>query len=65
MSLYCLMLTIFHHYRFGSIIVGAVRSKISAKKVEGGGMNASSKSKRRTRGSFSFLGGMQVNVPIC
>ncbi|KAL8097656.1 hypothetical protein AgCh_030684 [Apium graveolens] len=45
---------------FGSIIVGAFRSKISAKKVEGGGMNASSKSKRRTRGSFSFLGGMQT-----
>lgn len=46
--------------RFGSIIVGAVRSKISFKKGEGQGMNASSKSKRRKRGSFSFLGGMQV-----
>lgn len=46
--------------RFGSIIVGAVRSKMSAKKVEGGGTNASLKSKRRIRGSFSFLGGMQT-----
>ncbi|WOH05025.1 hypothetical protein DCAR_0624437 [Daucus carota subsp. sativus] len=46
--------------KFGSIIVGAVRSKISFKKGEGQGMNASSKSKRRKRGSFSFLGGMQT-----
>lgn len=54
------MITVFYPIRFGSIIVGAIRSKVSAKKGEGGGMKASSTPKKHKRGSFSFLGGMQV-----
>ncbi|KAF8378120.1 hypothetical protein HHK36_029457 [Tetracentron sinense] len=46
--------------RFGSIIVGAIRSKLSAKKEENGERGTSSGKKKRQRGSFSFQGGMQT-----
>nr|GMC46283.1 protoporphyrinogen oxidase, mitochondrial [Ipomoea batatas] len=46
--------------RFGSVIFGAIQSKISAKKKNQGQVGAS-KNKAR-RGSFSFIGGMQVNT---
>ncbi|KAG9447151.1 hypothetical protein H6P81_013279 [Aristolochia fimbriata] len=41
--------------KFGSIIVGAVRSKISGKKEK-----KASEGRKRQRGSFSFQGGMQT-----
>ncbi|XAR51980.1 Protoporphyrinogen oxidase [Bertholletia excelsa] len=44
--------------KFGSIIFGAIQSKLSSKKQESGAMNSSSKSHKR--GSFSFFGGMQT-----
>ncbi|KAA8548215.1 hypothetical protein F0562_004524 [Nyssa sinensis] len=46
--------------RFGSIIVGAVRSKLLARREKSGGTNGSSSIRKRQRGSFSFLGGMQT-----
>lgn len=46
--------------RFGSIISGAIQSKLSTKKGKSGKLNSSSTSKKHQRGSFSFLGGMQV-----
>ncbi|XP_057766924.1 protoporphyrinogen oxidase, mitochondrial [Salvia miltiorrhiza] len=45
--------------RFGSIISGAIQSKLSAKKDTSGGMDSSAKKKQK-HGSFSFLGGMQT-----
>ncbi|XP_073286877.1 protoporphyrinogen oxidase, mitochondrial-like [Primulina huaijiensis] len=45
--------------RFGSIIAGALQSKLSAKKDTSGRMKNSS-AKKHKRGSFSFLGGMQT-----
>ncbi|XP_051121045.1 protoporphyrinogen oxidase, mitochondrial isoform X2 [Andrographis paniculata] len=45
--------------RFGSVITGAIQSKLSSKKENKGGMGSSSQ-KKRSRGSFSFLGGMQT-----
>ncbi|KAL0344113.1 UNVERIFIED_CONTAM: Protoporphyrinogen oxidase, mitochondrial [Sesamum angustifolium] len=42
--------------RFGSIISGAIQSKLSAKK---GTTGKSSAKKKQNHGSFSFLGGMQ------
>lgn len=46
--------------RFGSIIVGAVKAKLSAKKEKNGEKKGSSEKKKRQHGSFSFLGGMQT-----
>ncbi|KAI3472530.1 hypothetical protein Pfo_028024 [Paulownia fortunei] len=46
--------------RFGSIISGAIQSKLSAKKGTTGGMKDSSAKNKHKRGSFSFLGGMQT-----
>ncbi|KAL9227044.1 hypothetical protein vseg_002785 [Gypsophila vaccaria] len=52
--------------RFGSIVCGAVRSKLAPKKKEQDGENNSSSKKPRQRGSFSFKGGMQTLVDtIC
>ncbi|XVF13939.1 hypothetical protein REPUB_Repub09cG0013100 [Reevesia pubescens] len=45
--------------RFGSIIVGGVKSKLSAKR-ESCGETKSSVKKKALRGSFSFQGGMQT-----
>ncbi|TXG54826.1 hypothetical protein EZV62_020082 [Acer yangbiense] len=48
--------------RFGSIISGAIKSKLSAKNEKRGETNGSTEKKRRQRGSFSFIGGMQVLI---
>lgn len=50
---------IFCIIRFGSLIVGAIRSKLSAKGKKNGGKKDSMR-KKGQRGSFSFQGGMQV-----
>ncbi|CAI9111549.1 OLC1v1011798C2 [Oldenlandia corymbosa var. corymbosa] len=44
--------------RFGSIIAGAIQSKLSTKKGNKGGRKISNDKQRR--GSFSFIGGMQT-----
>lgn len=46
--------------RFGSIVVGAIRSI----KREKNGKKRTSSEKWNRRGSFSFQGGMQVNIFI-
>lgn len=46
--------------KFGSIISGAIQSKLSTKKGKSGKLDSSSTSKKHQRGSFSFLGGMQT-----
>ncbi|KAK4483209.1 hypothetical protein RD792_010389 [Penstemon davidsonii] len=46
--------------KFGSIISGAIQSKLSAKKGAAPRMKDSSANKKNKRGSFSFLGGMQT-----
>lgn len=46
--------------RFGSVIVGAIRSKLSPIKEKKQGPPRTSVNKKRQRGSFSFLGGMQT-----
>ncbi|KAG5527072.1 hypothetical protein RHGRI_028108 [Rhododendron griersonianum] len=46
--------------KFGSIISGAIQSKLFTKKGKNGKLNSSSISKKHQRGSFSFLGGMQT-----
>ncbi|OAY29614.1 protoporphyrinogen oxidase 2 [Manihot esculenta] len=46
--------------RFGSIIAGAVLAKLSAKREKSRETKVSSEKKKRQRGSFSFLGGMQT-----
>ena len=51
-----------HLIRFGSIIAGAVLSKLSAKREKRGETKGSSEKKKRQRGSFSFQGGMQVII---
>ncbi|KAL3526306.1 hypothetical protein ACH5RR_010962 [Cinchona calisaya] len=45
--------------RFGSVISGAIQSKLSTKRESKGG-RAGSANKKPQRGSFSFLGGMQT-----
>ncbi|XP_042065554.1 protoporphyrinogen oxidase, mitochondrial-like, partial [Salvia splendens] len=45
--------------RYGSIISGAIQSKLSAKKDTSGGIDSSAQKKQK-HGSFSFLGGMQT-----
>lgn len=50
-------------FRFGSIISGAIQSKLSAKKDTSGGIGSSTQKKQK-HGSFSFLGGMQVSLYI-
>ncbi|KAK9698265.1 hypothetical protein RND81_08G092400 [Saponaria officinalis] len=51
--------------RYGSIVCGAVQSKLAPKKEQGGEKNSSGK-KPRAHGSFSFKGGMQTLVDtIC
>ncbi|KAK9225532.1 hypothetical protein WN943_010574 [Citrus x changshan-huyou] len=45
--------------RYGSVIAGAIKSKFSARKEKSAEAKGSSEKKRRQRGSFSFLGGMQ------
>lgn len=47
-------------FRFGSVISGAIQSKLFAKRENKGGARGSSANKRQLRGSFSFMGGMQV-----
>lgn len=51
-GIYCL--------RFGSIISGAIQSKLSARNEKSGETKPSSKKPKHQRGSFSFQGGMQV-----
>ncbi|KAK9221964.1 hypothetical protein WN944_010395 [Citrus x changshan-huyou] len=46
--------------RYGSVIAGAIKSKFSARKEKSAEAKGSSEKKRRQRGSFSFLGGMQT-----
>lgn len=46
--------------RYGSVIAGAIKSKFSARKEKSAEAKGSSEKKRRERGSFSFLGGMQT-----
>ncbi|GAV64298.1 Amino_oxidase domain-containing protein [Cephalotus follicularis] len=46
--------------RFGSLIAGAILSKLSAKKEKSGDIKDSSGKKKRQHGSFSFYGGMQT-----
>ncbi|KAH7577219.1 hypothetical protein JRO89_XS01G0223200 [Xanthoceras sorbifolium] len=48
--------------RFGSVIAGAIKSKLSAKNKKGEEKKGSTEKKRSQRGSFSFLGGMQVLI---
>ncbi|GFY87335.1 flavin containing amine oxidoreductase family [Actinidia rufa] len=45
---------------FGSIVSGAIQSKLSAPKGKSGAANSSTTNKKHQRGSFSFLGGMQT-----
>ncbi|KAG7550600.1 FAD/NAD(P)-binding domain superfamily [Arabidopsis thaliana x Arabidopsis arenosa] len=45
---------------FGSIIVGAIRTKLAAKGGKSGETKSSPGTKRGLRGSFSFKGGMQI-----
>ncbi|XP_010453540.1 PREDICTED: protoporphyrinogen oxidase 2, chloroplastic/mitochondrial [Camelina sativa] len=45
---------------FGSIIVGAVRTKFAAKGGKSGESRSSPGTKKGSRGSFSFKGGMQI-----
>lgn len=49
-------------FRFGSIISGAIQSKLFARKGTTGRMKDSLVKKKHNSGSFSFLGGMQVYV---
>ncbi|KAK9272025.1 hypothetical protein L1049_002394 [Liquidambar formosana] len=46
--------------RFGSIIAGAIKSKLSAKRTKSGETKGSSEKKKHQRGSFSFQGGMRT-----
>lgn len=55
-----LMTNLFCTSRFGSVISGAIQSKLFTKKGKNSKLNSSSTSKKHQRGSFSFLGGMQV-----
>ncbi|KAJ0111259.1 hypothetical protein Patl1_02990 [Pistacia atlantica] len=50
--------------RYGSVIAGAIQSKLSAKREKGVETKGSSERKRSPRGSFSFVGGMQVVVLV-
>lgn len=45
---------------FGSIIVGAIRTKFAAKGSKNGETKSSTGTKKGSRGSFSFKGGMQI-----
>ncbi|KAG2300494.1 hypothetical protein Bca52824_036966 [Brassica carinata] len=45
---------------FGSIIVGAIRTKFAAKGSKSGETKSSPGTKKGSRGSFSFKGGMQI-----
>ena len=47
-------------FRFGSIIAGAIQSRLFAKREKTGGTKSSLGKKKHRRGSFSFQGGMQV-----
>lgn len=47
-------------FRFGSIIAGALRSKLFAKRDKTGENKAALRKNKHKRGSFSFQGGMQV-----
>ncbi|TQD73770.1 hypothetical protein C1H46_040707 [Malus baccata] len=46
--------------RFGSVISGAIKSKLSAKKEKSGQTKGSVEKGKHQRGSFSFHGGMQT-----
>ncbi|XP_057982173.1 protoporphyrinogen oxidase 2 isoform X2 [Malania oleifera] len=46
--------------RFGSIIVGAIKSKLATKRENSGEKTGSLEKKKHLRGSFSFHGGMQT-----
>ncbi|KAM7266304.1 hypothetical protein ACFE04_004201 [Oxalis oulophora] len=46
--------------RYGSIIAGAIKSQLSAKKEKSSETKGLTEKKKRQRGSFSFLGGMQT-----
>ncbi|XP_039159704.1 protoporphyrinogen oxidase, mitochondrial isoform X2 [Eucalyptus grandis] len=46
--------------RFGSILAGAIKSRLSAKREKKGELKSSPEKKKRQRGSFSFQGGMQT-----
>ncbi|KAJ4729428.1 Protoporphyrinogen oxidase [Melia azedarach] len=48
--------------RHGSVIAGAIKSMLSAKKEKSVETKGSSEKKHRQRGSFSFFGGMQTLV---
>jgi oxygen-dependent protoporphyrinogen oxidase len=47
---------------FGSIIVGAIRTKFAAKGGKSRDTKSSPGTKKGSRGSFSFKGGMQVII---
>lgn len=49
-------------FSFGSIIVGAIRTKFAAKGSKNGETKSSTGTKKGSRGSFSFKGGMQVMI---
>lgn len=48
------------YFRFGSIIGGALQSKLFSKREKTGETKGALGKKKHTRGSFSFHGGMQV-----
>ncbi|XP_016649535.1 PREDICTED: protoporphyrinogen oxidase, mitochondrial isoform X1 [Prunus mume] len=50
--------------RFGSVISGAIKSKLSASKGKSGETKGSVEKGKRQRGSFSFHGGMQTLTDI-
>jgi len=49
-------------FSFGSIIVGAIRTKFAAKGGKSRDTKSSPGTKKGSRGSFSFKGGMQVII---
>ncbi|KAH7518814.1 hypothetical protein FEM48_Zijuj09G0210900 [Ziziphus jujuba var. spinosa] len=51
---------IIYSFRFGSVIAGAIQSKLSARKEKSGEKKGSLKKTKHQRGSFSFKGGMQT-----
>lgn len=48
--------------RFGSVVTGAIQAKLLSKKATKGAAKDSPSKKKHKGSSFSFLGGMQVNI---
>lgn len=53
---------VLYSIRYGSVITGAIRSKVSSRKEKRGDTKGSVEKGKRQRGSFSFQGGMQVSL---